>query len=80
MERYKPENKDFPRFLGFRFEPYTQKRKLGNQMTTNSKWFIDVVQIAFYPICLGRIKLFLPPFFTIIFKAYEAICTNFCDS
>ena len=30
FEKKKLENTDFPWYLGFRFEPYTKKRKLGN--------------------------------------------------
>ena len=37
FEFYKPKNKDFPRFPGFRFEPYTQKRKPGNNGNSTKK-------------------------------------------
>ena len=49
------------------------------QMTTSSKWFTDIVQIPFYSICLGRIKLSPFSVFYQTFKAYEVKCTSICD-
>ena len=76
FQRHKSKNKDFHQFLGFSFEPYTQNRKLENQMTTNSKWFTDIAQIAFYPISLGRISysfFFFSPLYFQLTKPYAPV-------